>query len=202
MPKKHTRKTQTPAQRMFTELHRAWKALSGPDDWPKGVVSFGHRDEPRVECEQRLWAWLRRLDEFPVAYSALLQIWVEAHTGECPADVFADDIRRRKGRGRSPNVELGQRAWWLYRPGKVGPTRIARRLLKDEFKRDPHAAAARIRAAIDTYKENRTAPDELEKLAYRMLGLEDDGKLPELEMPDDIRELPDEFGPLDNPLAE
>lgn len=98
-------------------------------------------------------------------------------------------------------MQLGKRALALYRPRKFGFTRIAQELLRDEYDSDPEAAKDRIRAAIAAYKRYRATHNAspLEDLAYRMLGLEEDGSLPEQEMPDEIAELMAELD-ADDPL--
>jgi hypothetical protein len=126
-------------------------------------------------------------------------VWLELTGTSCPEGVFTYDVRRR-GQGRPPDEagralpppfqrleKLGPIASLLYEPGKVGYTKVAKSLLPDDYARDPEAAKKRIKQALALFRKHVAAASDPEKLAYRMLGLPEDGSLPEEEMPDEVR---------------
>jgi hypothetical protein len=115
-------------------------------------------------------ALLLQAKQHPVAYSFLLQQCLYSIGVKWPEGVFADDFAS-PGSGRKRS-NLGLDALELYEPRKFGWRRVARKLLPEEYKKDPSAAVTKVRKAAANARDQRTclltelknlSPDENQK---------------------------------------
>jgi hypothetical protein len=182
MPRKYERKidTQTKAQQAHQTLRTVLETEAEPSGYPRsrGFPKFTEFDDTFHETFGRLMAWLRRLRKEPVAYSALLQVWLEHMNVEFQG-VFKDDIFNSAKRGRPSRQELGRKAFRLYKKGTFGHAKVAKELDAAGYKRNRNTAVKRVRDALAAYERRRTSlrhdpKDAVRKLAAKMLGFPDE----------------------------
>ena len=118
---------------------------------------------PQVPDDQfrRLKAWLTELSEAnkEVAFSTLLQVWLDAHGIAWPAGVFKLDLATH-GSGLLPSA-LGREAATLRTEGKTWGE-MAQILVPDECESaaDRERASDKVRLAADAYRVLRERPIE------------------------------------------
>ena len=91
--------------------------------------------------------------------------------------VFSRRDKAAKGRGRPSKYDLGRRAARLYQRDSVGHAKVAKELLPDNYAKNSANASKRVKDAIAIYRQHRRKTDpmtDLEDLAHRMLGIQDE----------------------------
>jgi hypothetical protein len=95
---------------------------------------------------QAFWLCLAARDGNPNAFSFFLQDWLHVQKIPILPGVFKQQVGRGPGRPRSPLAEVY--AAELMQHPSAGPSAIAQKVLRDEYREDPKKAADRVRAAI------------------------------------------------------
>ena len=92
MARTYQRKTDTDPRAVAAqkELQKAWDAYARPTGWPKGFIPAVTFDDTFQESFTRLSMWLNRLRNQPLAFSALLQVWLDARNIQYPRRVFKE----------------------------------------------------------------------------------------------------------------
>jgi hypothetical protein len=182
------KKLDAKSRMVLAELESCVKEFGAEDCAPTGFTSHekslaetpgrGRRfpARPLVADEQfrRLKVWLAELTEAnkPLAFSTLLQVWLDAHGIAWPSGVFKQDLATY-GSGLLPST-LGRDATGLREQGKSWG-RIAQELIPDECKTaaDRARASEKVRLAADAYRNGvrRERPIEgsAAALAWKML---------------------------------
>jgi hypothetical protein len=181
MPKKYVRKTKPLAESAENALLKWLDQRGGQDDRPKGRLRALTPDNIGQSFD-RLAEWLREFQKEayrrgassirppdPLAFSALLQIWLDAWGIAWPREVFVQDLAS-PGRGRPNKSNLGWKARFLYKPKVFGWKKVARKLIPEEYDANPNRAANKVRHAFEA--EERLSPLEspLRVTGYKMLG--------------------------------
>jgi hypothetical protein len=181
MPRTYQRKsdTQSRAEQARRKLRAALESEAQPDGSlkPKGFPRFTEFDAAFQETFERLMTWLRRFKKEPLAYSALLQVWLD-QTLAVPKGVFADDLLNAARPGRPTRYELGRKALKLYRPGAFGWVRVTKELLGAQYTANATTAVKRVKDAVATYRKRRAMRndplDDVRELAFHLLGVIED----------------------------
>jgi len=131
----------------------------------------------------RLRDWLQASENDAGVTSALIQVWLWQQGIRWPTGVFVTDLNST-GSGRKPTLAetVGFEAAVRYIPGKIGYGSLARMLIKDEWMKDPRAAATKIQDLITAYytSQRDTHLGRIaENVANEMLGIERDDEATE-----------------------
>ena len=129
----------------------------------------------------RLKTWLNHMAENnppePIAYSALLQVWLAASGIEWPEDVFTRDYAR-KGSGQKPGKThytghaIAERLAETQDPNWTELGREFFQRTEDDARKAAHAARLAYRTFMDSRRRCEISDREIADSAYSMLGWE------------------------------